>query len=68
MQPRDDPWVEMEDCTIEHVTDAAILLIHQDDQFWVPKSVIQNPEDFEKGDTACLVLVKEWFARKQGLI
>lgn len=66
--PPEDNWVEMEDCEIIAATDRAILLEHETDQFWVPKSCVQNGDEYEAGDAGCLVLVKEWFARKERLI
>jgi hypothetical protein len=61
-------YVEIEDCYISAVTERAIQL-HQDGEvFWVPKSVIDDPDQFERYDEHALVLVREWFARKEGLI
>jgi hypothetical protein len=68
VNPHDDEWVELEDCYIGHVTDKAIQIYHDTEWFWVPKSCIQDPDEFEKYDEHCLVLVKEWFARANSLI
>jgi hypothetical protein len=69
MNPRREvEYVEMEDCYIGAVTEKAIQIHHDGEIFWVPKSVIQDPEQFGRYDEGCLVLVAEWFARKEGLI
>ena len=67
--PRDDDdWVELEDCYVSHTTDAALQIHHDGDVFWVPKSVVRDADEINKYDNHCLILVKEWFARKNGLI
>lgn len=68
MEPREDEWIEMEGCYIGRETEKAFQVHHDGEVFWIPKSVIQDPGDFSKGDEGCLILVKEWFARKERLI
>lgn len=65
---RDDEYVELEDAYIGHVTDKAIQVHHDGEVFWVPKSVIQEPDQFSRYDEHGDALVKEWFARKESLI
>ncbi len=68
MRPKEDEWIELEDCYINHTTDMALQVHHDGEVFWIPRSVIQDDDEFEKHDEHCLILVKEWFARKEGLI
>lgn len=65
---REDEWIELEDCYIGHTTDMALQIHHDGEVFWIPKSVIQDADQFSRWDNGCLILVKEWFARKEGLI
>ena len=64
----DEEWVELEGCYIGKATTKAILLHHDGEKFWVPKSQVQDPEQYSRYDEDQTVLVKEWFARKEGLI
>lgn len=63
-----DEYVELEDCYIGHVTELAVQVHHDGEVFWVPKSVIADHEEIERYDEHITVYVKEWFARKEGLI
>ncbi len=65
---REPEYVELEDCYIGAVTDKAIQVHHDGDVVWVPKSLIEDPEQFERWDEGATVMVQEWFARKEGLI
>lgn len=65
---RGNEYVELEDCYIGVVTDASLQVHHDGEVFWVPKSLIEDAEDFERYDNHVTVYVKEWFARKEGLI
>lgn len=64
----DNDYVELEDCYIGAVTERALLVHHDGDQVWIPKSLVEDPEQYEKWDEGVTVLVKEWFARKESLI
>lgn len=44
-------------------TDMAILFKDDKEQFWIPKSVIDEHDEDDK-----VVSVYEWFAEKEGLI
>lgn len=65
---REPVYVELEDCYIGVVTEKAVQIHHDDEVFWVPKSVIEDPDELERYDEHCTVYVQEWFARKEGLI
>lgn len=65
---REPEYVELEDCYIGAVTEKALLVHHDGDVVWVPKSQIEKPEQFRKWDEMVSVMVTEWFARKEKLI
>lgn len=48
-------------------TDAAFLLEIDGDEFWIPKSQVANPSDYEMGDKECSMSVTEFIAREKGL-
>ena len=53
---------------IEHETATAFLLRLEDDsEYWIPKSQIADPDDYEEGDENCTVSVTEWIAAQKGL-
>ncbi len=48
-------------------TPKAILVVIEDDEVWVPKSVVHDDSEvYEEGHEGTLVL-HEWWARKEGL-
>lgn len=47
---------------------ALLLLLDDDDEHWVPKSVIEDADDITTGDTDLEVQVAEWFCEKEGLV
>jgi hypothetical protein len=48
-------------------TDLALLLELEEDQVWVPKSVITGADEIDVGDEDIEVEVAEWFAEREGL-
>jgi hypothetical protein len=50
-------------------TEKAILFRHHDleEEFWIPKSVIANLDDYEEGDEDITLEIEEWFAVKEGM-
>ena len=63
-----DPTVEIDDVAVEAETDLALLCIIDDKQVWIPKSVVhEDSEVAGEGDSGTIV-VKRWFAEKQGLV
>lgn len=52
--------------TIIATTDMAVLLERKDDdEVWIPRSVIDEGDSLEEND--CDPLVKKWFINKEGL-
>ncbi len=53
-------------CTAE--TTKAILCIVDGTEVWIPKSVVDDDSEVSSKDDEGLLIVAEWFARKQGWI
>lgn len=49
-------------------TDLAFLFIIAGEEQWVPKSLVENADDIEKGFEDLEVEIAEWFAEKEGLV
>lgn len=67
-----DRWVLLDVEQVLQVTDNAILVrIGLDgdeyEEVWLPKSQVQNPDDYEKGDTNVDISITGWLAREKGL-
>lgn len=62
-------YVEI-DLEIVTITDDAILTDDGDDEYWIPRSQIEDGEEIDWGDIGkTLTLnIAEWFAEKEGLI
>ena len=61
-------WVHLDFKLIKRETEKAFWFHLEDDRFlWVPKSMIESPEDYEAGDEDGTVSVSEWFASQEGL-
>jgi len=62
----DDVTVDGVSCT--HATERAILCVIDGRETWIPQSVVaDDSEVYKKGDSGRLV-VKGWFAAKQGWV
>lgn len=60
-------WIFLEGCRIVKLTNRAVLIEHDDEERWIPLSVIDDPERLEVGDADITIGVKEWFAEKEGI-
>jgi len=60
---------EIEDVEATADTEKAVLCVIDGDKHWIPRSVIVGSESSvnEAGDKGTLV-VKAWFAKKEGLV
>lgn len=59
---------EVEDVTVEQETAKALLVKFDDGKTqWIPKSVIDDDSEVYKMGTSGKLIVKEWFAEKEGL-
>lgn len=46
---------------------AFLLLLDDDEELWVPKSVISDEGDYNEGDANCTISIQQWFADKEGI-
>lgn len=53
---------------IRNVTDRAVLIFDGKREVWVPRSQIEDPEEFHRGEVGVEILMTEWIAREKGLI
>jgi hypothetical protein len=54
--------------TVEQETDKAILVKFEDgSKSWIPKSVIDDDSEVYQMGTDGTLIVKQWFAEKEGL-
>lgn len=57
-----------DDVTVKHETDKAVLCEIGGEEHWVPKSVIDDDSEVYKGGTSGELVVKWWWAQKNGLV
>ena len=60
-------WIHLDVEEIKAETDAAFLIVLDDGEYWIPKSQISDPEDYEKGDTDVSMSITEWIAEQKGI-
>ncbi len=60
-------YVHLEDCEIKRETDLAFLVVYQDEDYWIPKSQVKNPDDYAQGDDGVTLSVTEWIAEQKGI-
>ncbi len=61
-------WIHLEVKLIVRETPAAFLLrLDDDEEYWIPKSQVSDPEDYEEGDADCSMSVTEWIAEQKGI-
>lgn len=51
---------------IKRATDLAVLAEINGEEYWIPRSVIEDGDDLEEGDSG-EIEIAEWFARKEDL-
>jgi hypothetical protein len=62
-------YIHLEDCDIIAVTDKAVLIEYEDEEYWIPVSQLADGEDhsFERGDEGVTVSISEWIAKEKGI-
>lgn len=64
----EDDYVPVEGLTIVTQTARATLVrTDEDDELWIPKSVIHEECYYAVGDTDVELNIKAWFATKEGI-
>ena len=48
-------------------TDAAFLVLIDDEEIWLPKSQIADSDSYESGDADLTLSITEWIAEQKGL-
>lgn len=61
-------WVLLVVEEVVKVTDDAFLLLIDGEEYWLPRSQIADPDDYEEGELDCEMSVTKWIARQKGLI
>lgn len=63
---RNDDCEIFEDCVVKKVTQKACLLAIEDNEYWVPKSVIDEEEsDIIEQDNVGTFYIQRWFVEKE---
>lgn len=60
-------YVEVKVDKIIHETDEAFLCDISDEETWIPKSQVDEPEAYEEGDEDIDMNVTLWFCEKKGI-
>lgn len=64
------PWVHLDVLLVKKETEKAFLLVldnDDQDEVWVPKSQMSDPDDYSQYDKNCTISVTEYIAREKGL-
>jgi hypothetical protein len=64
---REPDYVEVDVDFIKVETEKAFLCIIGDQEHWLPKSQVKNPEQFGRGDRDVQMEIPEWLAEEKGL-
>lgn len=59
---------EVADVQAVRETEAALLVVIENEDVWVPKSLIDDDSEVWKTGDKGILVVPEWFARKNGLM
>ena len=59
--------VRIKNVLIKHETDRAVLAVIEGDEYWVPKSQIDDDSEVWKKDEEGTLVVSEWWAEQEGL-
>lgn len=60
-------WVYVQVDLIKVETDKAFLCLIGDEEMWLPKSQIEDVDDYAEGDTDVELAISEWIANEKGL-
>lgn len=65
MGDREMTELEVEEIVAE--TDRAFLCVIGGDEHWLPKSQVEDPDEFQQGDVGVTMVVTLWIADQKGL-
>lgn len=63
-------WVHLNVTLVKRATPLALLLVLEDpdqDDVWIPKSQMEEPDAYAEGDTDATISVTEYIAKQKGL-
>lgn len=59
--------VQIQDVTVVRETEAALLVNIEEEEFWIPKSQIDDDSEVYKMGTDGTLVISAWFAQKLGI-
>jgi len=60
--------VQIQNVTVKRDTEKALLVVIEGEEFWIPKSQIDDDSEVYKADTEGTLVITEWIAKEKGLI
>lgn len=60
-------WIHLDDVFVIKVTDSAFLIEVDDEQHWIPRSQVADPDDYKQGDQNASMSITEWIAKQKNL-
>jgi hypothetical protein len=66
--PHHDEFQYFDDAVCVAETAKAILCRYENEEFWIPKSVLGADSQVTEKDDEGVLVVKTWFADKEGMI
>lgn len=60
-------YVHLEGCYIVHDTLKALLVRYNGEEHWIPRSVVSNGDNFEKGDKDVTISIPARFAEQNDI-
>ena len=60
-------WIHLDVEKIVKITDSAMLVLIDSEEFWLPLSQVDDSESFQEDDENITVSVTEWIAKQKGL-
>lgn len=62
-------WVELDVLSVEGETEKAFYVVAEGgEEFWLPKSQIDDAEGYAKGDENVSMRITRWIAGEKGLV
>lgn len=65
--PREQKYILVPVDKVVAATDMALLLEVDGEEYWVPKSQMEDPDEFVRGDRNVEIFMTEWIAKQKGL-
>ncbi len=49
---------------IAATTKALLCRLEDDEEYWIPRSQVEDADDFEAGETECVMYISDWFVAR----